>query len=153
MEKYYQILECSPDVSLKELKRKYIFLMKKTHPDKGYNDDKCKQINEAYQQILEFRINFLNHDTIDDKQLKLIPKEFRDMGFTKFPTVDQYVRRKIAKTRRIEELKKELHDSRIFTLKTNEMLKLKDKTVEKKGFFDKIFDFFFEEVSSSDEEN
>ena len=153
MEKYYKILECSPSVSLKELKRQYIFLMKKTHPDKGYSDGRCKEINEAYQNILEFRINFLKYDNVDDKQLQLIPKEFRDMGFTKFPTVDQYVRRKIAKTKKIEELKKELHDSRAFTLEANKVLQLKDKPVEKMGFFDKIINFFFEDVSSSEEED
>ena len=63
--------------------------MKKTHPDKGYDDKRCKEINEAYQKILEFKLNGFCGD---DDNLPLVPKKFKEMGFDKIPTVHEYVR-------------------------------------------------------------
>ena len=44
MEKYYEVLGANSTTSLKDLKKKYIKLMRQTHPDKGYDEELCKKI-------------------------------------------------------------------------------------------------------------
>ena len=65
--------------------------MRESHPDKGYDDEWCKKINEAYQKIVDYRNNVNGFD----KNLCLVPKKFREMGFDNIPTVGQYVRKLI----------------------------------------------------------
>ena len=62
----------------------YLKLMLKYHPDKAGNKylEKCKQINKAYEKIIK---NDYNEDA-------MIPSGFRNMGFDKIPTADEYVR-------------------------------------------------------------
>jgi hypothetical protein len=43
-------------MSTKEIKKKYIQLMKKNHPDRNRQDDKCKEITDAYQNIIKRKI-------------------------------------------------------------------------------------------------
>ena len=71
-------------VQKKKLKKNYLKLMLKYHPDKAGNKylEKCKQINKAYEKIMK---NDYNEDA-------MIPSGFRNMGFDKIPTADEYVR-------------------------------------------------------------
>lgn len=131
MEKYYRVLECSSNINLKDLKKQYFNLMRQTHPDRGNDDKRCKEINEAYQKILEYKLNGME----DNEKLSLIPQKFREMGFDKIPTVDQYVRELIKSSNKLNDKKKCLEGEEI----------LKIENVKTKSLFDKIFDFFFQE--------
>jgi molecular chaperone DnaJ len=51
MEDYYQILGISKDASQSEIKKAYYKLAHKYHPDKGGDEEKFKEINEAYQVL------------------------------------------------------------------------------------------------------
>ncbi len=66
LEKYYKILECSPEADFKEVKRKYRQKAKDFHPDnvigKGlpeefvdFAEQEFKKINDAYEKIKEER--------------------------------------------------------------------------------------------------
>ena len=135
MEKYYTILGSDSTTSLQNLKKKYIILMKKTHPDKGNDDKLCKKINEAYQKILEFKLNGF----CEDNNLPLVPKTFQEMGFNKIPTAHEYVQELI----RIQKINKLTEDE-------NEILQLEN--IKKKSIIEKIFDYFFEDDSSDEED-
>jgi molecular chaperone DnaJ len=51
MKDYYQILGVSRDASPEEIKKAYYKLAHKFHPDKGGDEKKFKEINEAYQVL------------------------------------------------------------------------------------------------------
>jgi molecular chaperone DnaJ len=51
MKDYYQILGVSRDASPEEIKKAYYKLADKYHPDKGGDEKKFKEINEAYQVL------------------------------------------------------------------------------------------------------
>ena len=80
----YKILGVTKCSTKEEIKKKYLKLMLKYHPDKAGNKylEKCKQINKAYEKIMK---NDYNEDA-------MIPSGFRNMGFDKIPTADEYVR-------------------------------------------------------------
>ena len=48
---YYQILGISKDAPKDEIKKAYRKLAHKYHPDKGGDEEKFKEINEAYQVL------------------------------------------------------------------------------------------------------
>ena len=136
MEKYYEVLGADSTTSLKDLKKKYIKLMRQTHPDKGYDEELCKNINEAYQKILEFKLNGF----CEDNNLPLVPKKFQEMGFEKIPTAHEYVR-ELIKIQKINKLTENDNETEILQL----------ENVKKKSMLEKIFDFFFEDDSSDEE--
>jgi len=90
MDEYFNLLECDERTPLKEIDKKYKNLMRKTHPDRGNDDKLCKSINEAYQYILDYKLN-----TLIDITDSLIPATFREMGFKNIPTTGQYIRKRI----------------------------------------------------------
>ena len=51
MKDYYKILGVSRDASPEEIKKAYYRLAHKYHPDKGGDEEKFKEINEAYQTL------------------------------------------------------------------------------------------------------
>ena len=51
MKDYYKILGVSPDASEEEIKKAYRRLAHKYHPDRGGDEKKFKEINEAYQVL------------------------------------------------------------------------------------------------------
>lgn len=96
MEKYFNLLECTSTTSLKEIEKKYKILMRKTHPDRGNDDKLCKEINEAYQYILDYKLNKLT-----DISNTIIPITFRDIEFNHLQTPD--IRKKIELTNKIND--------------------------------------------------
>ena len=74
MEQYYHMLGVLPTTKLKDIKKKYFKLMRKTHPDKSGQDDQCKKITEAYRKIIKYRLE----NIVDDDDL--IP-----IGFNNIP--------------------------------------------------------------------
>jgi len=98
MEEYFNLLECNERTPLKEIEKKYKKLMRKTHPDRGNDDKLCKSINEAYQYILDYKLN-----TLIDISDTLIPVTFRNMGFNNIPTPGQYIRKRIEMSKKINE--------------------------------------------------
>ncbi len=51
MKDYYQILGVPEDASEEEIRRAFFELAKKYHPDRGGDEEKFKEINEAYQVL------------------------------------------------------------------------------------------------------
>ncbi|MDP6703864.1 MAG: molecular chaperone DnaJ [archaeon] len=51
MKDYYKVLGVSKDASVEEIKKAYRSLAHKHHPDKGGNDQKFKEVSEAYQVL------------------------------------------------------------------------------------------------------
>ena len=121
MESYYELLGANSSMSIKDIKKEYIKLMKKNHPDRSGQDDQCKKITEAYQQIAQYKLNINN----DEKTLM-------SLGFETLPM--EYIRRKISNKE----------------LKQDDILKLKDGEREKKSVFEKMFDYFFDSDSDDD---
>lgn len=130
MEEYYKLLGIKSNISNKDLKKKYIQLMRESHPDKGYDDEWCKKINEAYQKIVDYRNNVNGFD----KNRCLIPKKFREMGFDNIPTVGQYVRKLIE----MENNNKLKGDENVLE---NDILILQDKKNE--TFIEQFISLFF----------
>jgi hypothetical protein len=60
LKRYYNILNISPDASLEEVKSAYRVLAKEYHPDhhpdKEYAEQRMKEINEAYREIVRDRM-------------------------------------------------------------------------------------------------
>ena len=79
----YEILGLSIGSSKEQIKKKYLKLMLKYHPDKAGNEyvDKCKEINNAYSNLMKDLF----------KEDAMIPTKFREMGFDKIPTLHEYV--------------------------------------------------------------
>lgn len=138
MEPYYDLLGIDSTMSMKDIKKQYIKLMRKTHPDRTGQDEQCKKITEAYQKIAQYKINL----KMDEKTL--IPLGFTELGFENNPLPMEYVRRKIEKSTKINDKPNELA--------YNDILELEDKKYKKKGIFEKVFDFFFD-YSSDDSED
>lgn len=136
MEKYYKLLGVKSNITNKDLKKRYIKLMRESHPDKGHDDEWCKTINEAYQKILEYKLNGF----CENNNLPLVPKKFQEMGFDKIPTVHEYV----------HELIKQQNIYKISENGDEEILQLEN--IKNKSIFEKIFDFFFDEDSDEDDD-
>ena len=100
--KYYKILNCNINDDITIIKKNFRRLLLKWHPDKNNNSEESvkltREIIEAYKYILKYKFNDNNDYNFEyeykrNDSYDLIPKKFREMGFTTFPTVDQYVRR------------------------------------------------------------
>ena len=83
MEKSYTVLGINSNATKEDIKKAYINLMLKYHPDRVGNKflEKCKEINKAYKTIMEEKYG----------ENPNIPKEFSNLGFTKVPTLHEYV--------------------------------------------------------------
>ena len=139
MEPYYELLEVTSTTPMKKIKKQYIKLMRKTHPDRTGQDEQCKKITEAYQKIVQYKLNLKCDEN------NLIPIGFTEMGFENNPLPMEYVRRKIELSKKIQESNKELE--------TNVILELKDIERKKKSVFEKMFDYLFDlDSDDSDEE-
>jgi len=67
-EQYYSILQCSPNDNIKYIRKQYLKLALKYHPDKNKeHGDQFREINEAYQIIssLTNEDNITHHSPID----------------------------------------------------------------------------------------
>ncbi len=58
LQKARKILRLPPITTRKEIVERYHLLAKKYHPDKGGDPEKMKEINEAYQLLIEFCDNY-----------------------------------------------------------------------------------------------
>ena len=76
MDPYYELLEVTSTTPMKKIKKQYIKLMRKTHPDRSGQDEQCKKITEAYQKIVQYKL-------IESNEKHLIPIGFTDLGFEK----------------------------------------------------------------------
>ena len=126
MEQYYHMLGVLPTTKLKDIKKKYFKLMRKTHPDKSGQDEECKKITEAYRKIIRHRLE----NIVDDDDL--IP-----IGFNN--NAKNIISKKV-KNNVVEEN----------TEKKDQPLILMDKCYKKKSMFEKMFDFFFNLDSDDD---
>lgn len=54
---WFQILECDPRPTMFELKRAYLAKAKTSHPDRGGSAQAFQEINEAYNQGLQFVVD------------------------------------------------------------------------------------------------
>lgn len=130
MEQYYHMLGVLPTTKLKDIKKKYFKLMRKTHPDKSGQDEQCKKITEAYRKIIRHRLE----NIVDDDDL--IPIGFNYMSSEK-------------------DIPESVNETMKHAEKKDPKLVLMDKHYKKKSMFEKMFDFFFnlnsDDESSSDE--
>jgi curved DNA-binding protein len=68
---YYKILNVEKNASQEEIKKNYRKLSLKTHPDKGGDENKFKELNEAFQVLgdenkrkeYDFKLQFGNRNT------------------------------------------------------------------------------------------
>ena len=126
MEQYYHMLGVLPTTKLKDIKKKYFKLMRKTHPDKSGQDEQCKKITEAYRKIIRHRLE----NVVDDDDL--IP-----IGFNN--NAKNIISKKVENNIMEEN-----------TEKKDQPLILMDKCYKKKSMFEKMFDFFFNLDSDDD---
>lgn len=118
MEQYFNLLECTSTTSLKEIEKKYKKLMRKTHPDRGNDDKLCKEINEAYQYILNYKLN-----NLIDISNTIIPITFRNIGFNHLQTPD--IRKNIEPTTKINDNTISYNKQKLLSYK-KEILKQKE---------------------------
>ena len=86
MDEYYSILGVEANDNKDIIRKKYITLMKKYHPDQHGNKylEKCQLINDAYSKIMKEKYGENDAD---------IPQAFKNLGFRRVPTLHEYVRR------------------------------------------------------------
>ena len=87
MTDYYSILEIKPPSSAQEIKKSYYGLAMKHHPDKGGDQQKFKEISEAYQVLSdpEKKKNYDRFGTIPDQtNLKSSWDIFQQVATTMF---------------------------------------------------------------------
>jgi len=69
-ERYYTLLECSPNDDIKHIRKQYLKLALKYHPDKNKeHGERFREINEAYQiissSINDDNLSHISHNPID----------------------------------------------------------------------------------------
>ena len=126
METYYNLLGVKSSMTIREIKKQYIKLMKQNHPDRSGQDEECKKITEAYQTIAQYKLNMNSDDC------SLMPLVFTEFDNTSM----DYVRDKI-----------KLSNKKI---EKGIILELKDIKIKNKSVFEKVFDFFFDLDSDDD---
>ena len=104
----YKLLESTPQDSLKTIKTNYHKLLRKYHPDKNPETaEYSKKIINAYEWIqqnhnkkfTELPESYTEDPFFDATTPKrdLIPKGFKMRGFTRIPTVHEFVMHELAK--------------------------------------------------------
>ena len=58
LQKAWNVLELDEDASFLEIKESYRCLSLKYHPDRGGDESKYKQINQAYKLLTELYMNY-----------------------------------------------------------------------------------------------
>jgi len=70
-----EVLEIAPFVTFKEIKKRYLELSKKYHPDLCGDEEKMAQINKAYETVKEYMENF--RFSFDDEEInKQYPESY-----------------------------------------------------------------------------
>lgn len=82
----YQILGVSPEDDMKVIRKKYVSLMLKLHPDKVGDKylDECKKVMGAWRKIVG--------DEFDEDEFA-ISQAFKDLGFNRIPSLHEYIGR------------------------------------------------------------
>jgi DnaJ-class molecular chaperone len=68
IEKALEILQLPRLVTRKDIRKQYLFLAKKNHPDVGGNDQDMEQLNNAYKLLMEYIEEF--RYTFDEDEIK-----------------------------------------------------------------------------------
>lgn len=72
IQKHYEILETNEFVSDEELKKIYREKLFKSHPDKGGTNEKFNEIQNAYEAILNHRLNSITKVSINEKYKEIV---------------------------------------------------------------------------------
>lgn len=81
----YQVLKVSPKDNIKDIRKRYISLMLKLHPDRVGDQHiaECKKVMEAWRRIVR-------ENELDEEEF-LVPQTFRDLGFNRVPSLYEYI--------------------------------------------------------------
>lgn len=139
MDQYYKLLNCNIHSNISDIKKQYTKLMKQTHPDKGYDDHLCKLINEAYQKIIEFKLN----SGVDISE-NTIPIFFKEMNCDNIPQAMKYVEKRLMDKNTENTPKKEIKkDKENKKMHNNISILSSDDESDDEDFFKDIYNFFF----------
>lgn len=137
MDQYYKLLNCNIHSNISDIKKQYTKLMKQTHPDKGYDDHLCKLINEAYQKIIEFKLN----SGVDISE-NTIPIFFKEMNCDNIPQAMKYVEKRLM-DKNAEPEKEPDKEPDIKKMYNDISMSSSEDESGDENFFKDIYNFFF----------